>query len=157
MPKSRVLDLLARASMGISKLPPASIEEVAESEKEMGRPIPDDLKDFYLTVSNGLVFGRIRILPVKSKGNLKKTADSIARHNDKKYSTWFNGDENTLSEFLVFAVEESHSCFSYSKGGDFIWYWSIDKDEVVELDFQFYDCLEETLMQEGEFLRFRAP
>lgn len=140
--------------MGLAKLPVATAGEVATAEAELRQPLPDALKDFYESVSNGLKFGRLQILPVKSISNLKKTAESISRHNDIRYSDWFNGDPATFAEFLVFAIENSSRCFAFKRGSDCVWEWVQDEEQVVELDHQFWDWLVESLRQERHLLRF---
>jgi len=155
MSKDNALALMSRATMGLAKLPVATPEEIAAAEAEIARPLPDALKDFYRTASNGLRFGRLQILPVKSASNLKKTGDSIVRQNDVRHSTWFNNDADTFAEFLVFATEHAHRCFAFKRDADHIWEWTLDGDQVVELDYGFWAWLEESLRQEGELLRFQ--
>lgn len=118
MSKENVLILKSKATMGLAKLPVATLEEITSTETEISRPLPGTLKDFYETVSNGLRFGRLQILPVKSASNLKKTGDSIARRNDIRHSIWFNNDAGTFAEFLVFAIENSYRCFAFKRGSE---------------------------------------
>ncbi len=154
--KQNVLSLLAKATMGLARLPPATLIEVEECEQHLGRSLPSEIRDFYLTITNGLFFGRLKILPIKSSKNLKKTGDSIVRNNDQKYSIWFNGDITVINEFTVFATEESLRCFCFknSEPNDSVWMWELNQSEVEELDYTFYQWLEESLLQESDFLRF---
>lgn len=156
MTKENTLSLISKATMGLAKLPAATPEEIAATEAEIARQIPGALKDFYETVSNGLRFGRLQILPVKSASNLKKTGDSIARQNDIRHSVWFNDDAGTFAEFLVFATENSHRCFAFKRDSDYVWEWTLDEGQVVELDYGFWDWLEESLRQEQDLLRFKS-
>jgi hypothetical protein len=156
MTKENALTLMSKATMGLAKLPVATPEEIASTEAEIARPLPGTLKDFYETVSNGLRFGRLQILPVKSASNLKRTGDSIARHNDIRHSIWFNNDAGTFAEFLVFATENSHRCFAFKRDSEYVWEWTLDEGQVVELDFGFWDWLEESLRQERDLLRFKS-
>lgn len=155
MSKQSVLDLIARATMGVSKLPPATEDELLVTESSLGRPIPNQLRDFLSSISNGLKFGGLRILPAQSKCNVKKTADSIARNNEMSNTNWFYDDPLTFAEFLVFGVEESHTCYCFKKNSAFVWVWSTDSDKVEELDYEFWPWLYEAMMQEGNLLRFR--
>jgi len=72
MKKNEAITLIKQANFGISKLPPATNDELEEAEKEMNKTIPEELKYFYLGISNGMTFGRLDILPVLSRKNLKK-------------------------------------------------------------------------------------
>lgn len=59
MSKENALILMSKATMGLAKLPVATLEEITSTETEIARPLPGTLKDFYETVSNGLRFGRL--------------------------------------------------------------------------------------------------
>ena len=155
MSKANALDLMSKATMGLAKLPVATSSELAAAEAEIGRPLPGSLRDFYETVSNGLRFGRLQILPVKSSANLKKTGDSIARNNDIRHSIGFNSDAETFAEFLVFAVEESYRCFAFKGDSEYVWEWALGDGQMKELDYSFWDWLEESLRQEHALLRFK--
>ena len=155
MTKQSVIDLISRATMGVSKLPPATEAELTATELILGRSIPSELRYFLSSISNGLNFGDLRLLPVKSQTNLKKTGDSIARNNDQSASIWFNGDISTFNEFLVFCIQESHTCYCLKRYSEYVWIWSIDSEEAEELDYDFWSWMYESLMQEGHLLRFR--
>jgi len=74
MKKNETLFLIQRADFGISKLLPATKDEITASEFNMKKSMPNDLIEFYMEVSNGMTFGRLHIFPVLSKNNLKKLA-----------------------------------------------------------------------------------
>ncbi|AVR97287.1 SMI1/KNR4 family protein [Pseudoduganella armeniaca] len=156
MSKENALTLMSKATMGLSKLPVATLKEIESTEIEIARRLPDSLKDFYETASNGLRFGRLQILPVKSSTNLRKTGDSIARQNDIRHSIWFNNDAATFAEFLIFATENSQRCFAFKRDSEYVWEWKQDEGQVVELDYSFWDWLEESLHQERDLLRFKS-
>jgi len=154
MDKERVISLLTRATMGVSKLPIATLEEISQTESALSNKIPNELEEFYKEVSNGMQIGRIKILPILSKANLKKTGDSLSRNNNVNQSIWFNGDKNSFDQFLIFAVEESFACFSFKINCESIWYWTIDSKNIEELDYGFWEWLAETIEQEKRYLRF---
>jgi len=150
--KNESINIIKNAEIGISKLPPATCQEVSESEIAMQKSIPSDLSYFYLNISNGIEFGRLRIIPVLSINNLKKTGDSIVRNNSLNHSIWFNNDEASINEFLVFCTEGSHRCFAFKNNSEFIWQWNRGDERVVELDYTFWSWLHESLMQEKYYL-----
>jgi|GEM_PF-2177084 len=150
-PYQKALHLTDQANFDIYKLPCATTEEIAEMEQKMAKNIPDELKTLYLNVSNGMEFGRLKILPIFSAKNKKKTADSIERHNSLEHSIWFNEDEKSISEFLVFCVENVHTCFAFKKNSSFVWQWNRGENQVLELDYTFWDWLCESLQQEQLF------
>jgi len=146
-----VLEAIRSMPAAFRCLPVASEEEVRSEEVVLGSPFSPELRDFMTKVSNGIRFGRIRVLPVKSRLNLKKTADSIKFHNDADRSDWFNGDKKTFSEFMIFGVDESHGCFSFRRlesAGAMVWYWVRGDDDMAELDMGFWQWLAETITQE---------
>jgi len=116
----------------------------------MNKTIPDKLKWFTSTISNGMVMGRPGILPVLSRRNLKKTGDSIARNNSVASSLWLNGDEASIREFLVFCVEGGQMCFAFKRGVELIWQWNRGEQELLELDDVFWDWLHASSLQEKE-------
>jgi len=134
----------------LDKLPAATEAEIAEEEKRMQKMLPDELKRFYRSVSNGMAFGRLRILPVFSGKNVKKTADSLFRHNSLAHGHWFAGDEKSVREFLVFCTESIPTCFAFRRESPFVWQWNRGEDQIVELDYRFWDWLCESLRQETE-------
>ncbi|MDW5416634.1 SMI1/KNR4 family protein [Iodobacter sp. CM08] len=149
--KDNCINLIKNARIGISKIMIAQPDEIASSEALLGCAFPLDYKDFIGEVSNGIAFGRIRILPVLSKKNLKKTGDSISRNNNINTSIWFNGDSNALSSFLIFATEESYACFAFKKDSDnSVWYWNINSNTIEQLDYDFWEWLHVTLQQEKD-------
>jgi len=150
---TKSLQLIDQADFDIFKLPCATTEEIAETEQKMAKNIPDELKTFYLNVSNGMDFGRLKILLIFSDRNKKKIADSIERHNSSEHRIWFNEDEKSINEFLVFCVENTHTCFAFKKNSSFVWQWNRGDSQVLELDYVFWDWLYESLQQEQLFFK----
>jgi len=65
----KIFRCIDQADIDVYKLPIANAEEIVETEKRLQKNIPDELKMFYLNVSNGMEFGRLKILPVFSVKN----------------------------------------------------------------------------------------
>lgn len=146
-----VLEAIRDMPAAFRCLPTAGEDEVQSEEVLVGMRIPSELRDFLTEVSNGIRFGRIRVLPVQSGRNLKKTADSIRWHNSADRSIWFNGDKKTFDEFLIFGVDESRGCFSFRRSEPVestVWYWVQGDETVAELDMGFWRWLAETITQE---------
>lgn len=152
--KTDAVAMLTAASMGIfSKLPAAGPDEVAAAERDMNKNIPESLKHFYTEVANGMVFGHFKIMPVFSKRNPKKTAESLVRINSLEHSTWFNEDVNTINRFIVFCVEGSGICYCFkADAGDTVWQWARGWQDVQQLDYDFWGWLKESLQQECQYL-----
>ncbi|MCP1107731.1 SMI1/KNR4 family protein [Serratia nevei] len=129
----------------------ASHPEISEEEALLGTSLHQGLRDFLAGFSNGMRFGDIQILPVRSKNNVKKTANSIAFINSSTRSIWFGGDQETFDKFIIFATDGSRGCFSFNREmGDLsrIWYWVQGDEKVIELDYGFWAWLAETIGQE---------
>jgi len=148
---AKAIRFINQSDFDIYQLPRATIEEVADTEYRLAKNIPNDLKMFYLNVSNGMEFGRLKILPVFSVKNKKKTAESIERHNNLEHGIWFEDDEKTINEFLVFFVENVQTCFAFRKNSNFVWQWNRGESQIVELDYTFWDWLYVSLQQEQLF------
>jgi hypothetical protein len=121
----------------------ATTEEIKSAEEELNYHFPKSYYNFLNTISNGLGVGDFKVLPVVSKSNLKKTGDSVTRHNNPKHSMRFNRDVKTIENFVVFAVEESYACYAFKKDSvnDYVWYWTIDNDSIDEIDMTFEEWL----------------
>ena len=152
--KTEVIKILDSAQMGVfSKLSPATPDEIKATENLMHREIPDSLKNFYESLCNGVVFGGFKIIPVFSKTNPKKTAESLVRVNSIEHSVWFNEDPNTINQFVVFGVEGTEICYCFKVGGgDVVWQWERGWSDVKELDYDFWGWLRESLEQERQYL-----
>lgn len=149
-----VINTLNKAAMGVfSKLTPATRDEVDKAQLELGFLLPISLKYFYQNFSNGIVFGRFKIIPILSKANLKKTAESIVRVNSVNHSAWFNEDIDTINRYMIFCTEDSEICYCIARsGGDFVWQWRRGWDSVKELDYDFWGWFKESLRLEKGFL-----
>lgn len=152
--KEEAIEILESATMGVfGRLSTATKDEIQAAEASLNCRMPDGLRDFYENYSNGLIFGRFKLLPILSGNNLKKTAESISRVNSSKFSHWFAGDEATINEFLIFCVESSDACFAFKRDGSVnVWQWAKGWPKVEELDFDFWAWLSESLRQEKHFL-----
>jgi hypothetical protein len=124
-------------------LPPATIEEIKSAEEELKYQFPKSYFNFLSNISNGLGACDSKVLPVISKSNLKRTGDSVTRHNNPKHSIWFNKDIKTIDNFVVFAIEESYACYAFKRDNkdNYVWYWTLDSDSIDEIDMTFEEWL----------------
>lgn len=152
--KQEALSILNAAQMGVfSKLPTATLDEIHSAEAAMSKTLPTSLRDFYLSYANGIVFGKFKIAPVFSKINSKKSAESIVRINSADHSIWFNQDNRTIENFIVFCTEGSDICYCFKVNqGDVVWQWEQGWSQVKELDYDFWGWLNESLKQEKSYL-----
>ena len=152
--KDEALNILTEAQMGVfAKLPVATQDEIDSAEKEIKRKIPKSLRDFYMFYANGVEFGRFKIIPVFSKSNPKKSAESLSRINSVNHSIWFNEDSKTIKQFVIFCIEENSICYCFKNGeGDSVWQWEQGWSQVKELDYDFWGWLYESLKQEKSYL-----
>ena len=107
-------------SYGVRTLPPPTAAEIAQAEQHLGA-IPASLRDLY-GVSNGLTAESLRVLPIETPDDVKRTWEGLRRANDPTKTRFLGRDLALLRRFLVFAVVAGDVPVVLDREDGSIWY-----------------------------------
>lgn len=142
--------LSALAGFGRKKLhAPLAEDDLAEMERGIQRKVPGSLRIFLSMISNGAELNQFILFPCATALVDRKEAkwlwNSLQRNNSAKTAPWFDRDEETFSNFIVFASDGAACfCMPYEEEDPSVWIWEAGGDEVLELDYRLDEWLTES-------------
>lgn len=133
--------------------PPVSEDGLIGMEKSLPHKVPGSLRLFLSAISNGAELNQFVLFPCATPAPERKEAkwlwNSLQRNNSPKTAPWFERDQDTFANFIVFATDGT-ACFCMPYGDDdpFIWMWEAGEDEVIELDYRLDGWLAESSLHD---------
>jgi hypothetical protein len=128
---------------GCKTFPPVDISVLGEVEAMVG-PLPTDLRNLY-QLTNGVSVEGLRVLPVETPSDIKRTWDGLRRANDLAKTQFLGRDPNLLGRFLIFAVLRGNACAALDRGDSSIWYE--EGGELHQTDFDLAGFLDAALKE----------
>jgi hypothetical protein len=128
---------------GCTTFPPAELAALTAAEKAVG-PLPTDLRNFY-QLTNGLSVEGLRVLPVETPSDIKRTWDGLRRANDLEKTQFLGRDPSLLQRFLIFAVLSGNVCAVFDRGDSSLWYE--EGGELQQTDLDLAGLLEAALKE----------
>jgi len=128
---------------GCTTFHPVDVSVLVDAEKAVGS-LPTDLRNFY-QATNGLSAEGLRVLPVETPSDIKRTWDGLRRANDQSKTKFLGADPSLLQRFLIFAVLTGNACAAFDRGDSSIWYE--EGGELNQTDLDLAGFLEAALKE----------
>ena len=133
------------ASYSVRRLTPRPVDVITRELNVLG--LAEEFYVLYM-ISNGLNFGRFRMLPIESSEDPKRTWDSLQRANNPKLSKYLGADVGLLKRLAVFADIGFGDCAAFDRQEPSIWYE--EDGELHQTQVTLLEFLETNLREAAE-------